>query len=383
MKHNRPRVFFDVSINGSSVGRIIFELFSDICPKTCENFRCLCTGEKGLGETTKKPLHYKGIKFHRVIHDFMLQSGDFSQGNGRGGESIYGGFFADESFDLKHDKPFLLSMANRGKNTNGSQFFITTQPAPHLDGVHVVFGKVVDGESIVKKVESQKTDTNSCPLKDCIIVHCGELVLSKKAKKKRKKSIESEESSGSDEENDEKSRKKKHKKDKKKKEVVEETATVWSSIAAEEVPEVPTNRFLTRVNSRDEASNNDLSHQRSGKQWTSRSGRKIKGRGALRYRTPSRSRSRSPIRRRFSRSVTPPHWRQAQRGLQSSDTLSNSRNSENKWEHDSENVDDNPSSKHSDKKHSHSRRDHRRERDRSHRSSHHQKSSRERNSRKS
>ena len=377
MKHIRPRVFFDISIGGSSIGRIIFELFSDVCPKTCENFRCLCTGEKGLGETTKKPLHYKGVNFHRVIHDFMLQSGDFSQGNGRGGESIYGGYFADESFDIKHDKPFLLSMANRGKNTNGSQFFITTQPTPHLDGVHVVFGRVIDGEAVVKQIESQKTDANSRPLNDCTIVHCGELVLSKKAKKKRKKSVETSESES---ESDEKSKKKKHKKEKKvKEEIVEEAATVWSSISNEEIPEVPTNRFLTRVSSREEPSNNDqLSHQRSGKQWTSRSGRKIKGRGALRYRTPSRSRSRSrsPRRHRFSRSITPPHWRQAQRGVQSLDTLNKSRNNENKWQHDSENTDDHKSSKHRDSRrhsHSHSRRE------RDHKDSH--RSSRRRRSR--
>lgn len=121
---HRPRCFFDIEVGGLPMGRIIFELFSDLCPITCENFRALCTGEKGIGKTTGKPLHYKGIIFHRVVRDFMIQGGDFSVGNGTGGESIYGGTFADENFELKHDKPFLLSMANRGKDTNGSQFFV-------------------------------------------------------------------------------------------------------------------------------------------------------------------------------------------------------------------------------------------------------------------
>lgn len=134
IKVQRPRCFFDLSINNVTIGRVVFELFTDICPKTCENFRCLCTGEKGIGKSTQKPLHYKNCLFHRVVKDFMVQGGDFSEGNGRGGESIYGGFFEDENFSVQHTKEFLLSMANRGKDTNGSQFFITTKPTPHLDG---------------------------------------------------------------------------------------------------------------------------------------------------------------------------------------------------------------------------------------------------------
>lgn len=124
MKTVRPRCFFDIEVGELNVGRVIFELYADLCPITVENFRALCTGEKGLGKTTGKPLHYKGIIFHRVVKDFMIQGGDFSVGNGTGGESIYGGTFDDENLDMKHDKPFLLSMANRGKNTNGSQFFM-------------------------------------------------------------------------------------------------------------------------------------------------------------------------------------------------------------------------------------------------------------------
>lgn len=169
----RPNVFFDVSIGGSPAGKITFELFADIVPKTAENFRALCTGEKGNGKSGK-PLHYKGSKFHRVIPDFMLQGGDFTRGNGTGGESIYGAKFADENFKEKHTVPGLLSMANAGPGTNGSQFFITTVKTSWLDGKHVVFGRVTDGMDVVKKIESYGSQSGA-PKKEIVITDCGEL----------------------------------------------------------------------------------------------------------------------------------------------------------------------------------------------------------------
>ena len=177
---SRPKVFFDITIGRSNAGKVVFELFSDKVPKTAENFRALCTGEKGMGKSGKA-VHFKNSSFHRIIPQFMIQGGDFTRGNGTGGESIYGMKFADENFSLRHDKPGLLSMANAGPNTNGSQFFVTTVKTPWLDGKHVVFGQVVEGMEIVKKIEACGSQSGA-PREQVTITDCGEIKAAETAK---------------------------------------------------------------------------------------------------------------------------------------------------------------------------------------------------------
>ncbi|KAK7881832.1 hypothetical protein WMY93_030241 [Mugilogobius chulae] len=359
---DQPQCYFDVELNREPVGRIVFQLFSDVCPKTSRNFLCLCTGEKGTGKTTGKKLCYKGSTFHRVVKNFMIQGGDFTDGNGRGGESIYGGYFEDENFTLKHDKAHLLSMANRGKDTNGSQFFITTNTAPHLDGVHVVFGLVISGFEVIKKIEGLKTDSASRPYADVRVVDCGQLITKsandvlEDIKKQESRSTEPLHSQGSphalslESENkhdskpkiqpnlkkNPKSRSKKRRKIPKKNlaqmqsmQSIEQEEIEGEDdkeqcvkreklvLRPEEIPPVPENRFLLR---RDmppkkkikpeipQSNENKVSSEQ--KPSVSKSGRKIKGRGTMRYHTPTRSKSRSVSVEERGSSETPPHWKE-------------------------------------------------------------------------
>lgn len=359
----RVNCYLDVSTSQQKLGRIVVELFTDICPKTCENFAKLCTGEAGVGRLTGKPLHYKGCKFHRVIKNFMIQSGDFSKGTGSGGESIFTGTFDDENFTLKHTEPFMLSMANRGSNTNGSQFFITTKPTPHLDGVHVVFGKVISGQDVVVMIENVEVDRKARPLVDVIIDDCGifqkidspeessksesrkrkhkhKEKKSKKSKKKEKKKHKkkhrhSSSSDSSDEESERRDDNRRSQVNEDKKEVV-----VQPAFRKEEIPPVPSNRFLMRSSEprrprepekekvprddvekdpSDEKSRDNNHYHRSShssryyehyhdsssrRSRYSNHGRQIQGRGSTRY-----------FDSRRSRSNTPPHWKKEQSKL--------------------------------------------------------------------
>ncbi|XP_063159364.1 NK-tumor recognition protein isoform X2 [Candoia aspera] len=363
---DRPQCFFDIEINREPVGRIIFQLFSDVCPRTCKNFLCLCTGEKGIGKTTGKKLWYKGSTFHRVVKSFIIQGGDFSEGNGKGGESIYGGYFKDENFILKHDRAFLLSMANRGKHTNGSQFFITTKPAPHLDGVHVVFGLVISGFEVIEQIENLKTDPASRPYADVRVIECGVLVTksAKDVLEKKKKAwtrseasdtstsstSSSSESSSDSEYKNERSRKRKRKRrsrakqprkrrreDRKKEETRNKHSRSDRSeaneksadlnvkrdkpvVRPEEIPPVPENRFLLRrdvpvINTEPDSKPTDAAPVLADqKPSVSKSGRKIRGRGTIRYHTPPHSRSCTESDNDGS-SETPPHWKEEMQRL--------------------------------------------------------------------
>jgi len=170
-----PRVFLDISVGGAAPRRLVFALYTDVVPKTAENFRQLCTGvHKGITTARAKPFHYKGSILHRMIPGLMIQGGDFENTNGTGGESIYGRRFADEGFRDKHDRRGLLAMANDGPNTNGSNFFVTFAKAEHLDRKHVIFGEIVSGDMVLAELESLATDEQQRPLVDCVVVDCGE-----------------------------------------------------------------------------------------------------------------------------------------------------------------------------------------------------------------
>lgn len=171
-----PRVFMDLEADGQAVGRIVMELYADACPRTAENFRALCTGERGVGRSGVA-LSYKGSSFHRVIPGFMIQGGDFTRGDGTGGESIYGDKFPDESFSGKagrHTGFGCLSMANSGPNSNGSQFFICVANTSWLDGKHVVFGKLLEGDDVVRECEAAGSSTGR-PTKRLTVANCGQL----------------------------------------------------------------------------------------------------------------------------------------------------------------------------------------------------------------
>ncbi len=169
------KCFFDISINNKPAGRLVFELFAKDLPKTSLNFYHLCLGDK-VCQKTNKALYYKGSNFHRVIPGFMCQGGDFLNGNGTGSISIYGQTFPDEKYVFSHDQPGLLSMANRGLNTNGSQFFITTADCGWLDGKHVVFGKIIEGIEVLNAIEAQGTDSGK-PKGEVKIIDCGAITV--------------------------------------------------------------------------------------------------------------------------------------------------------------------------------------------------------------
>lgn len=161
-KKSRDKVYMKISESGKYIGEIIIQLFANITPKTCKNFYYLCKDGK-----------YEGCPFHRIIKDFMIQGGDYTKGNGTGGMSIYGEKFNDENFKIPHDRPYLLSMANSGPNTNGSQFFITTSETPHLDGKHVVFGEIISGQDVVNYLNNVETNSSDKPKDNVIISECG------------------------------------------------------------------------------------------------------------------------------------------------------------------------------------------------------------------
>ncbi|CAH1111582.1 unnamed protein product [Psylliodes chrysocephalus] len=172
-KSKHKFVYLDLQFDGVKAGRVVIELFNDVVPKTAENFRALCTGEKGIGQKGK-PLHYKGIKFHKVVPMCMAQGGDIVNNNGSCGESIYGHYFEDENFYIKHDTEGIVGMVNMGPNTNQSQFYITTTPCFHIDDTNVAFGKVVKGLNLIVEMSDQPR-INDTPTGNLIIENCGEL----------------------------------------------------------------------------------------------------------------------------------------------------------------------------------------------------------------
>jgi len=235
----RERVFLDFQHKKVNLGRVIIELFNDIVPITARNFKALCTGECGLAQSTNIPLCFRSSIIHRIIPGFVVQGGDFTLGNGKGGESIYqGGRFDDEKLDiLKHDRPMLISMANSGPDTNGSQFFITLANTPHLNGKHQIFGRVIKGSEVVYGFQTLELSGEK-PVDDLYIINCGQMMKKKDLKKKRyaeeSSSSSSDSGSSSDSENDKKKKKKKSKKRRKKEKKAKKKAKKSSKIEKEE-----------------------------------------------------------------------------------------------------------------------------------------------------
>ncbi|WWD22559.1 hypothetical protein CI109_107052 [Kwoniella shandongensis] len=327
-----PRVFFDFTVADKPLGRVVFELYNDVVPKTAENFRALCTGEKGISPTSNVPLHYKSSIVHRIIEGFMIQGGDFTKRTGAGGESIYGGTFKDERLEgegTQVDKKGLLVMANRGPDTNGSQWFITLAPAQHLTGKHVVFGRVIFGLEHIETIGQLPTDEKDRPFSPVVIAHCGELELRKAppAKKARSPSVSSsisrsrspspikrrskskrhsdseEEEDGSDDSRERERRrrkkdKKKDKKDKKRdkgdsKKPREETEEELDArLEREEKERLEIARLEKLAEMKKELEAERLRIQAAG-------GVVYKGRGAMRYLDPESVSSRSSLPRNF------------------------------------------------------------------------------------
>lgn len=286
------RVFFDITIDEQPVGRIEIRLFVDKAPKTCENFRALCTGEAGRTPNNKAHLHYKGNEIHRIVKNFMIQGGDITEGDGRGGFSIFGRYFDDEKFELKHSRPYLLSMANKGPNSNSSQFFITTAPAPHCNGKHVVFGEVIKGKDVVDLIENQEVDDKSKPRAKVSISNCGELVRKMEHQKSEEDSTELDE-----------------KQNKEERDRIPEIPKSWlyrsetvKARSRSPLNERRRNSKRTRSNSRDSYSSNKVEINDNSSKYRGRFEKredddriKVRGRGGVRY--------------HHGRSSTPEHWR--------------------------------------------------------------------------
>ncbi|KAI0364762.1 hypothetical protein BV20DRAFT_1056984 [Pilatotrama ljubarskyi] len=295
----RPRVFFDVTIDNQPAGRIIFELFNDTAPKTTENFRALCTGEKGLSPLSERPLYYKNSIIHRSIKGFMVQGGDFTKRNGTGGESIYGGPFPDEDLSRPLDAPGLLCMANKGPNTNNSQFFITLAECPHLNGKHVVFGRVIRGFEVVERIAEVPTDEKDRPRAPVVIANCGELMLRSQVQQKKPEAREASEGAGdSDSEAERRHRKKRRHRS---------SSPDRSRSRSRSRSPRPRSRSLSRSRSRSRTPDSSererkrhKSHKKSKKEkkHKSKKHRKSRSEARSRSRSPSRaqSRSRSPSR---------------------------------------------------------------------------------------